>query len=87
MLVFGGIWNMLIFRVAWEYFLNNPLVYLVGNAVGGFLLIFPFWKWHFGDVEAFDKKTIWSPLLVVLVIFAILMAVAMWFRQSLAYSY
>lgn len=78
LLLFAGIWNIITFKVAWEYFLNNPLAYVVGNAVGGFILIFPMWRQHFSEVEDFESRTVWSPLLVIIAIIALLMAMIRW---------
>lgn len=81
-LIFGAAWNIIIFKVAWEYFLNNPLVYLIGNTVGGFILIFPLWRWLLGDLENYERKSIWSsPLLILIAVLAALMALSMWFRN------
>jgi hypothetical protein len=79
LLVFAGVWNFITFKVAWDFFLNNPLAYLVGNAVGGFILIFPMWRQHFSEMENYESKTVWSPLLVIIAIIAILMAIIRWF--------
>ncbi len=79
LLLFAGIWNVITFKVAWEYFLNNPLAYVAGNAIGGFILIFPMWRQYFGDVEAFETRNVWSPLLVIIVVIALLMMLIRWF--------
>lgn len=78
LLLFAGAWNMITFQVAWEFFLNHPLAYVIGNAVGGFILIFPMWRQHFGEIEDFETKTIWSPLLIIIAIIALIMALIRW---------
>ncbi len=80
-LIFGGLWNMIVFKIAWEYFLNNPLVYVFGNAIGGFILIFPLWRWLLGDVENYEKRSIWSPLLILIAMLAALMALTLWLKH------
>ena len=79
LLLFAGAWNMITFQVAWEFFLNNPLAYLVGNSIGGFILVFPIWRQHFSEIEDFQIRTIWSPLLLIITIIALIMALIRWF--------
>lgn len=75
------LWNGLTFKIAADFFQNSPLAYAAGNAIGGLLLIFPAWKQYLGKVLDFQKRSIWSPLLVILFIYALFTALVFWFRK------
>lgn len=78
---FSVLWNVLTFKIAATFFQNASVAYVVGNALGGLLLVFPLWRQYLGKIKEFQKRSIWSPLLVILFIYALFTALVFWLHK------
>ncbi len=65
-------WNLVIMQLVSKYTSNSLLTFILPNIVGGILLAFPFWNYHFKDVTSYVNKKVWGPLLIVLILYGII---------------
>lgn len=65
-------WNLLIMQIVSKHTSNFLFTFVLPNIIGGVLLAFPFWNYHFKDISSYANKKIWGPLLVVIVLYGIM---------------
>lgn len=75
------VWNILTFKVGWDFFLNRPIFYALANSLGGLLLALPLWNHYMGRKIVFEKRSIWSPLLVIVFIYALFTILILFLRK------
>ena len=69
-MVYTFLAGQLLSTVAPEFIILAPVV----NLAGAFVLTGPVWKYHFGEYEEYEKRSVKGPLVVVLLIFALILA-------------
>jgi hypothetical protein len=73
-----GILNVILFTVLWNFVLgkmlgniihNTLIVFGITNLAGGIILAFLFWKIYLKEKVDFDRKKVWGPLILLIVIY------------------
>ncbi len=73
-----GILFVLLFAVAWNYLIGRLLGYIIHsilinfgitNLSGGIILAFLFWKIYLKETVEFERKKIWVPLILLIVVY------------------
>ncbi len=71
-IAFSLVWNIA-FHILLRDF-NFPIFsFLIINALGGLILIKPFWNYHFHDLEEYNTRKIWGPAIALVVPISILL--------------
>lgn len=50
-------------------FIPFPLRYFLLNAVGGLLLVGPFWDYHLKEENSYEERKIWSPFIAGFILY------------------
>jgi len=74
------IFKVILFSIAWNIAMRlctrmfNDFLYtfLIANALGGLILIFPIWNYYFKEIIDYKRRNIYGPAIVVTVIIAFL---------------
>jgi len=65
-IIFSLVYSFLAYKLT--VFINIPFFYsfLSLHLIGGLILVGPFWKYHIGSIDNYEKRKIWLPLIVFL---------------------
>ena len=67
-ILFAIIWNMFLLKIS-ARFIPNPLIsYVIVNGLGGLILIYPYCEHYFKEVEHFEKRKVWGPAVIFIVL-------------------
>jgi hypothetical protein len=67
-LLFAIFWNTLLLKMLGKIIPNALMVYGITNVLGGLLLIFPFWNYYLKEVVDYDRRKVWGPIIVFVVL-------------------
>jgi len=67
-LFFSIFWNTLLIKMLGKIIPNSLMVYGIANVLGGLLLIFPFWNYYLKEVVDYDRRKLWGPIIVFIVL-------------------
>ena len=67
-ILFSIIWNMILYKFLGKFIHNSLVVLGITNALGGLILIFPFWNYFLKDITDYKRNKIWGPLILFVVL-------------------
>lgn len=67
-ILFSIIWNALLMNLNKRIIINGFLLYGVVNVLGGLILIFPFWNFYLKDFVEFQRRKVWGPIIIFIVV-------------------
>jgi len=79
--VFAIIWNVTVLRFSTRFIPNPTLAFVISGMLGGVIVAFPFWNHYFKDVDEFEKRSIWGPLIMFVVLVGGFIAFVLSHRQ------
>ncbi len=65
---FSIIWNAILIRFLGKFIPNSLIVFGITNAIGGLILIFPFWNYYLQEIVDYKARKIWGPLILFVVL-------------------
>ena len=69
-IIFGLLWNFLCSKLLTEFSLTNVGIRLfVPNIIAALIFITAIWNYHFKEVESYNRRTIWVPLIIVILVY------------------
>ena len=67
-ILFSIIWNVLLMNLLKKIITNGLVLYGIVNVLGGLILIFPFWDFYLKDIVDFQRRKVWGPIIIFIVI-------------------
>ena len=66
--IFSIIWQVALTKFLGKFIPNSLVVLGITNALGGLILIFPFWNYFLKEIVDYKRNKIWGPLILFVII-------------------